>query len=103
MSKTKFFRHAFNLWEKTTRAYFDTLIRSPLFLSTSGAGLNSFFMLKKFTDRGLETCISSMGLPTRKDQVKALHLLNQLEGRLDDLKFNIDDQGVGTVKPVQSD
>lgn len=91
MSKINFFRQAFNFWERTTRTYFDTLIRSPLFLTASGAGLNSFFMLKKATDQGLATFISGMGLPTRKDQIKALHLLNQLEGRLDDLEFKLAD------------
>jgi len=41
---------------------------------------------KSATDRAVTAWWAAMGLPTRRDQERALHKLNQLESRLYDLE-----------------
>ena len=90
MSTTNLFRQAFKLWERTTNAYVDALVRNPLFLTASGLGLNSALMFKRATDSSMLVFLSLMGLPNRRDQEKTLHLLHQIDGRLDDLEFRLE-------------
>lgn len=90
MFQTSWFKQAFNLWERTTSACFEELARNSTFLSANGAGLNSVLNFKKIADMSSQYYLSSIGLPTRRDQERTLHLLQQIEGRLDDLQFQID-------------
>jgi polyhydroxyalkanoate synthesis regulator phasin len=41
---------------------------------------------KAATDRAISAVWSTVGLPTRRDQERMLHMLNQLESRLYDLE-----------------
>jgi len=84
------FRQAFDLWERTTSAYFQSLVRNPLFLTANSACLNSMLMAKKVADSSMRTMISSFGLPTRHDQERALHMLHKIEARLDDMEFRME-------------
>ena len=68
----------------------DSLLRSPLYLTASSSGLTGFLHLKRWSDASRDSILAALGLATRQDQLKALHLLHQLEGRLDDLQFNLE-------------
>lgn len=89
MNEPSPFRQAFTLWERTSAAYLETLTRNPLFLGVNSGWLNGFLMVKKATDSGMRTLLSSLGLPTRHDQERTLHLLQQIEARLDDLEYTL--------------
>jgi len=73
--QTNPFRQAFTIWERTTSAYFDALVRNAAFLTASSTG---------------QMFLAWVGLPTRRDQERALHLLHQIEGRLDDIQFQLE-------------
>jgi hypothetical protein len=82
-------RQAFNLWERTTGAYLEALTRNPFFLTASGGGLGGLLHLKRIADTAIESLVSSMGLATRSDQERTLHLLHRIEGRLEDLRLEL--------------
>jgi hypothetical protein len=92
MHEQNLFRQTFALWERSTSATFDALARNPLFLGSSGAGLNAVLAMKKIADDALATLIGSLGLATRHDQERTLHLLHQIEGKLEDLQFDLERQ-----------
>jgi len=94
-----FFKQAFNMWERTTAAYFDALVRNSSFLTASGTGLDGVFELKKIADRGMDTWLSMLGIPNRRNQEKTLHLLEQIDGRLDDLEFKLQAQANAPRRP----
>jgi hypothetical protein len=85
-------RQVYTFWERTTAAYLEALTRNPLFLSTNSNWLNGFLTLKKTADSGLRSLFSGLGLPTRHDQERTLHLLHQIAARLDDLEFSMSEQ-----------
>ena len=86
MFQATWFKEAFNIWERTTMAYLDGLARNPAFLGASGAGVT----LKKMADMGGQWYLAWLGLPTRRDQERTLHLLQQIEGRIDDLQLKLE-------------
>jgi hypothetical protein len=88
-TQTNPFRQVFQIWERTTSAYFDALVRNTAFLTASGASMNNMFELKKLADSGMRHFLSAMGLPNRRDQERTLDLLQKIEGRLDDLQFQL--------------
>jgi hypothetical protein len=48
--------------------------------------LTAMMKTKAATDRAMSAWWAAIGLPTRRDQERALHKLNQLESRLYDLE-----------------
>lgn len=89
MHEQSFFRQAFAAWERTTSATFDALARNPFFLGSSGSGLNAVLAMKKLADQALTSLVAAFGLATRQDQERTLHLLHQIEGKLEDLQFEL--------------
>lgn len=85
-------RQVYTFWERTAAAYLEALTRNPLFLSTNANWLNGFLMFKKAADSGLRSLFSGLGLPTRHDQERTLHMLHQIAARLDDLEFSMTQQ-----------
>ncbi|PIE17600.1 MAG: hypothetical protein CSA65_08210 [Proteobacteria bacterium] len=85
-------RQVYTFWERTTAAYLEPLTRSPLFLTANANWLNGFLTLKKAADSGLRSLFSGLGLPTRRDQERTLHILHQITARLDDLEFSMAQQ-----------
>jgi hypothetical protein len=79
-------RQTYTLWERTLAAYLESLVRNPLFLGVNSGWLSGFFVAKKVADGRLKGLVSALGLSTRKDQLRVLHLLNNLEARLDDIE-----------------
>lgn len=87
------FGRLFTLWERTTSAYLDTLARSPLLLGAAGNWIGWSLLAKRLSDSGVHTLLTTLGLATRRDQERALHLLQQIEGRLDDLELRLNGAG----------
>jgi len=97
-AQTNPFRQAFQIWERTTSAYFDALVRNAAFLTASGASMDSVFELKKLTDSGMRHFLAALGLPNRRDQERTLDLLQKIEGRLEDLQFQLQGREPATTQ-----
>lgn len=83
------FSRPFSLWQRAASAYLESLAQSPLLLTSAGHWMGWAFTAKQWTDGALHSLLAAWGLATRRDQEKALHLLQQIEGRLDDLEFRL--------------
>jgi hypothetical protein len=79
-------KQGFNAWEQATSQYMEKLLANPSVLGSSGAVLTAAMKTKAATERAMSAWWASIGLPTRRDQERALHKLNTLESRLYDLE-----------------
>jgi Poly(R)-hydroxyalkanoic acid synthase subunit (PHA_synth_III_E) len=79
-------KQGFNAWEQTTAQYMEKVLSNPGVLGPAGAMLTAAMKTKAATDKVVTAWWSSIGLPTRRDQERQLHKLNQLESRLFDLE-----------------
>jgi hypothetical protein len=79
-------KQGFTAWEQATSQYMEKLFANPDVLKPAGAMLTAAMKTKIATDRALDAWWSMWGLPTRRDQERTLHKLNQLESRLMDLE-----------------
>ncbi|MDB4958724.1 MAG: hypothetical protein JWO36_6293 [Myxococcales bacterium] len=79
-------KQGFAAWEQTTAHYMEKVMSNPAVLGPAGAMLTAAMKTKAATDRAIAAWWSTLGLPTRRDQERSLHKLNQLESRLYDLE-----------------
>lgn len=80
----------FYKWEASTAKYLEQLLRNPLVLAPSGKMMSEAMKAKAKTDDALATWWGTLGLPTKADQERALHTINQLQSRLIDLEEKLD-------------
>jgi hypothetical protein len=80
------FKKGFDTWEQTTAARLEKALKNPMVLGPSGALLSAVMKAKARTDRAKTSFWAGLGLPTKRDQERSLHALNQLESRLMDLE-----------------
>ena len=76
----------FDVWEASTAQHLETVLRSPVVLRPTGVILAAVMKAKTQADKVSEKWWATMGLPTKKEQERALHKMNQLESRLMDLE-----------------
>jgi hypothetical protein len=86
-------KKGFDVWEKATAQYMETVMRSPAMLGPAGAMLTVAMKTKTATDKAVAAWWGSVGLPTKRDQERSLHKLNQLESRLLDLEERLEEIG----------
>jgi hypothetical protein len=79
-------KQGFNAWEQTTAQYMEKVLANPGVLGPAGAMLTAAMKTKAATDKAVAAWWGALGLPTRRDQERSLHKLNQLETRLYDLE-----------------
>lgn len=79
-------KQGFAAWDKATTQYMEKTLSNPAVLNPAGAVLTAVMKTKAATDRAMSMWWSTLGLPTRRDQERTLHKLNQLESRLYDLE-----------------
>ena len=79
-------KKGFAAWEQATAQYMEKVMSNPSVLGSTGAMLTAVMKTKTATDRAMSAWWSTLGLPTRRDQERSLHKLNQLESRLYDLE-----------------
>ena len=79
-------RQGFEAWERSTAEVMEIWLRSPLVLGPAGALLSSVMKTKVASDKMSAMWWGAMGLPTKRDQERTLHALNELESRLLDLE-----------------
>jgi hypothetical protein len=82
-------KQGFAAWEQATAQYFEKVLTNPGVLGPAGAMLTAAMKTKTATDKALSAWWAGLGLPTRRDQERALHKLNQLESRLYDLEEHL--------------
>ena len=79
-------KKGFDAWEETTARLLESWLRSPLVLEPSGAMLSATMRLKAASDQAASSFWAALGLPTKRDQERTLHAINQLESRILDLE-----------------
>ncbi len=82
-------KQGFTAWEQATSTYLEKVLQNPAVLGPAGAMLTAAMKTKAAADKAMSSLWSTIGLPTRRDQERSLHKLNQLESRLYDLEEKI--------------
>ncbi|MFO0554108.1 MAG: hypothetical protein U0271_37350 [Polyangiaceae bacterium] len=84
------FKRYFNAWESATAQYVEAWMKSPLVLEPAGAWLSTMMKSKAAADKNMATAWGAIGLPTKRDQERTLHALNQIQSRLTDLEEQLE-------------
>ena len=84
-------KKGFGAWESATAAYLEKVMDNPAVLGPAGALLTAFMRSKAAGDRALAGWWGALGLPTKRDQERTLHKLNQLDSRLCDLEERLEE------------
>ncbi len=84
-------KKGFDAWEKETAALMEGLLRNPALLAPAGKTLTLFMKAKAMSDRAAAEWWGAWGLPTKRDQERSLHTLNELQSRLLDLEAELQD------------
>jgi hypothetical protein len=85
-------KKSFDVWENETAKFLEVWMKSPMILGPSGSMLSQAMKAKSAYDKALSHLWSGIGLPTKRDQERILHALNQLESKLLDLEERLEDQ-----------
>jgi hypothetical protein len=80
------YKKGFFAWEETTAQHLEKVMKSPLVLAPSSAILTAVMKAKTLAGKATSLWWGSLGLPTRREQERALHALNQIQSRLLDLE-----------------
>lgn len=91
MNPWKLWKKAFDQWEGATADLLQTWMKSPMLLEPAGNALSMSMRLKAMSDKMAAGWWGAVGLPTKRDQERTLHALNQLESRLLDLEERLED------------
>jgi hypothetical protein len=86
-------KRGFDIWENATAKMVEEFMKSPLVLGPMGGMLTAAMKAKKATDDAKAQLWGQMGLPTKRDQERSLHLLNQLQSRIMDLEEKLASRG----------
>ena len=84
-------KKGFYAWEDATAKYVEHWLKSPLLLAPSGMMLGGAMKVKAGYDRAAANWVGALGIATKRDQERTLHLLNQLESRLLDLEERLEE------------
>ncbi len=79
-------KKSFDSWENATAQYLEQWLKSPMVLGPAGAMLGAAMKSRAATDKAVAEWWSKVGLPTRRDQERTLHALNQLQSKLMDVE-----------------
>lgn len=86
MDLWKTWKKAFDQWEGATAEVLESWMKSPLLLEPAGAALSMTMRMKALSDKVVAGWWGAIGLPTKRDQERTLHALNQIQSRLLDLE-----------------
>ncbi len=79
-------KKGFDTWEQKTAEMMESVLKQPSVLQPVGGLLTVTMKVKAATEKAAAQWWSAWGLPTRRDQERTLHALNQLQSRLIDLE-----------------
>jgi|SRR4051812_34796570 hypothetical protein len=83
-------KKGFDGWEARTAEFLETVMKSSAFLEPVGHMLTATMKAKAASDKAMAQWWSLWGLPTKRDQERGLHALNQLQSRLLDLEERLE-------------
>lgn len=83
-------KKAFQAWEDATARWLEQGLRSPLVLEPAGALLTKTMQTKSKADDLLARWWRFNGLPTRREQERMMHVVNQLQSQLHDLEERLE-------------
>ena len=86
----EYWKKAFYAWENQTAKYMEQVLANPLVLKPSGRILGEVMKTKAASDKAMRQLWGTLGLPTKHDQERTLHALNQLQSKLYDLEERLD-------------
>lgn len=95
MSVWEMWKKGFGSWESATADLLEQWLKSPLVLGPSGALLSAVMKAKAAGDNATRAWWGSLGLATKHDQERELHLLNELQSRLIDLEERLAERAPG--------
>lgn len=84
-------KQGFDAWEEATAQYLEQVLRNPSVLGPAGQMLTVAMKVKAEQDKAIAQAWARVGLPTRRDQERTLHALNQVQSRLLDLEEQLAD------------
>ncbi len=84
-------KKSFDTWEDATAKLFGEWLKSPLVLQPSGAMLTAAMKAKAAGDRAAAAWWGALGLPTKRDQERMMHAVNQMQSRILDLEEKLAD------------
>jgi hypothetical protein len=84
-------KKSFGAWDGVTSRYLQRWLESPIVLEPTGLWLSTMMRAKALGDKATAAWWSAMGLPTKRDQERTLHALNQLQSQILDLEERIAD------------
>jgi hypothetical protein len=84
-------KKGFDAWEGATAQLVEQWMKSPLVLGPSGKLLTAAMKAKAAADKAVAQWWGALGLPTKRDQERSLHTLNQIQSRLIDLEERLHD------------
>lgn len=79
-------KSAFDKWESATAKLLERAMQSPALLAPTGAALSTAMRVRAGMERAGTAWWGSLGLPTKADQERTLHALNELQSHLFDLE-----------------
>jgi hypothetical protein len=91
-------KKSFDVWEEATAKYSEAWLKSPFVLGPSGSMLTMLMKTKSAADKAKAAWWAEMGLPTKKDQERTLHLLNEVQSRLMDLEEKLEARAVSNTR-----
>ena len=91
-------KKGFDAWEGATAKYLESVMKSPLVLEPAGAALSATMKAKAAREKAIAQAWAALGLPTRRDQERILHALNQIQSRLIDLEEKLEEQRTPVAK-----
>ncbi len=86
MNAWELYKKWFYTWENATAGLMETWLKSPLVLEPAGAWLTALMKTKATSEKMTAEAWGAVGLPTKRDQERTLHALNQIQSRLIDLE-----------------
>ncbi len=79
-------KKGFYAWESATASYLEGVMKNPAVLGPAGQILANAMKARAAGEQALAQFWGGWGLPTKKDQERALHALNQIQSTLIDLE-----------------
>jgi hypothetical protein len=79
-------KKGFDAWESATAKLSEQWMKSPAVLGPSGTLLTAVMKTKASADKAAAGWWGAWGLPTKRDQERALHVLQEMRSRMLDLE-----------------
>jgi hypothetical protein len=86
MSTWETFKKGFDGWETSTAKVLERVLKSPSFVGPSGSALSAYMRAKAKSEAAKTQLWGDVGVATKLDQERTLHLLNRLESKMLDLE-----------------